>query len=374
MTHSTHTSLTRVGVIGCGDISAQYLETLSKYEAVSATTLSDLDESKARVVSERWSIDRVLSPDDLFADPDIDIVLNLTVPRAHYEVAMKAVEHGKHVYNEKPLAENHEQGQALLKAAKQAGGRMGCAQDTVMGQSWQFARRLLDAGEIGEIVGGVMNMQNAGMEMWHPNPRFFYSRGGGPVMDMGPYFIHAIVMMLGPVVSVTALSRKSFNERVVTSQPNSGMIIPVEVDTHCAAILELGTGAFITMMMSFDCQGTQMPDVEIYGTESSLGIHTPNNFVVRPDGSENIYTKGKADHDWVTREPKGGAIVNGRGMGLADMSQAIIENRPHRASGEMALHALEVMVSIERSSNERRTVEIESTVDRPDPLPDGWSF
>ncbi|MEM1167133.1 MAG: Gfo/Idh/MocA family oxidoreductase [Planctomycetota bacterium] len=373
VTSQTTTSLARIGVIGCGDISRQYFDTFAKFDDVRVVAVADLNAERATSTAEKWLVPRVLSTDDLYDDPEVDIVVNLTVPRAHHEVSMRVVGAGKHVYSEKPLAESMEQGKELIEAARARGVRVGCAPDTVMGGSWQLARRFVDSGELGEIVGGLLHFQCPGHESWHPSPEFYYQRGGGPVMDLGPYFVHALVMLLGPVARVSAHGDRSFSERVITSEPKKGTRVPVEVDTHVAATLELCSGTFVTMMASFDVPASKAPDVEIYGTEATLSMHTPNDFLPKPNGTGIIEVRHKSEQDWVQHDVEGVMpAINGRGMGLVDMARSIAEQRPHRASGELALHALDVMTAVERSSIERTTIDIETTTDRPEPLDAGW--
>ncbi|USN98658.1 MAG: Gfo/Idh/MocA family oxidoreductase [Phycisphaeraceae bacterium] len=361
----------RIGVVGCGNISGQYFRTLARFANVTVAAVCDRDGARARAAAEKWGVPRVLTLDKLLDDPEIDAVLNLTTPDAHHEVALRAIAAGKHVYNEKPITSTLDEARDLLAAAGDRGLRIGCAPDTVLGSTWQTVRALIDRGELGVVVGGQLTMVYAGPEWWHPDPEFYYKPGAGPVLDMGPYFIHALVMLLGPVARVTARTRRTHARRRINSEPKRGEMVDVEVDTHATAILELESGPIVTMLMSFDVPASRNRDIEIYGSAATLAVHSPNDFEPAAGGL-GIELRRVDGQAWEPVDLTGGPAVNGRGLGIAEMASAIAEDRPHRASGELALHALEVMLAVGQSSEEGRSIDIVSRPPRPEPLPDGW--
>jgi len=295
----------------------------------------------------------------LLADPGIDLVLNLTTPDGHAPVALAAVENGKHVYNEKPLTISREDGRKLLDMAAENGVRVGGAPDTFLGGGLQTCRKLIDDGVIGEPVAATAFMMHHGHESWHPDPAFYYQHGGGPLFDMGPYYLTALISMLGPVARVSAMAKASFPTRTVSSEPKRGAVIPVETPTHISASLEFAQGAVGTMIMSFDVWDHGCPLLEIHGAEGSMALPDPNEFggpvrVKRADGTR-----------WQTRRLAFGHTENCRGLGLADMAAAIREGRPHRCSAELTCHVLDVMHAILESAGNGRHAALESTCERP---------
>ncbi|MEM9082637.1 MAG: Gfo/Idh/MocA family oxidoreductase [Planctomycetota bacterium] len=380
---STTTATTTVGVIGCGNIVAQYMETLSKFTNVKVCAVSDLVRDKAEAVREKWSIEKAITVDELLADPSIDIVLNLTIPLAHDEVTRNALNAGKHVYSEKPLTDSFETARELIELADSKNLALGCAPDTVMGSTWQLAREIIDSGEIGEIRGALASMQSPGPEHWHPSPAFYYDHGGGPVMDMGPYYIHALVTLLGPINTVAAMARKSSETRSVPEgAPAGGLKMPVNIKTHASALLAFDAGFFATCFMSFDVQHSRVPDIEIYGSKGTMEIHTPNNFAKENDPGLGLVTLRMRDPlafqaEETVVERAAGPAVNGRGIGVADMAQAINEQRPLdtiRASGKLALHALEVMEAVPRASDTQAAQKMTTTCARPEAVANGWVY
>jgi predicted dehydrogenase len=304
-----------------------------------------------------------MSVDALLADPAIEIVVNLTVPLAHVEVGLRAVAAGKHVHSEKPLGIDVAEARRLLDAAAARGVRVGSAPDTFLGGAHQTCRRLIDDGAIGQPLAGTAFFMCPGHERWHPSPGFYYLRGGGPVLDMAPYYVTDLVNLLGPVARVAAITGRARATRTVTSQPLAGSTIPVEVATHAAATLAFVSGPIVTMVMSFDVPRHRHRPIELYGSEGSMAVPDPNWF----GGQIEI---GTAAGDWrpaITEH----AYANGnfRIIGVADMAHAIRRNRPHRASGELALHVLEVMEAVQRSSDEGRHIAIDSRPERPAMLP-----
>jgi predicted dehydrogenase len=354
-----------VGFVGVGNICGQYIRGCRQFEILHIAAVSDLDMNRARAVAEEHDIPRACTVEELLADPDIDIVLNLTIPAAHAAVSLSAIEAGKHVYSEKPLALIMADGRAILEAAIDKGVRVGCAPDTFLGGGLQTCRKLIDEGAIGEPVAATAFMMSGGPESWHPNPFFFYEVGAGPLFDMAPYYLTALVNLLGPVAGVSALARLSFPERIATSEALFGQRIPVHTPTHVAGLLDFAAGSVGTMITSFDIPGgSLLPRIEIYGSEGTLSVPDPNTF----KGPVRLQRAGKKEWQDI---PLAHSSDVGRGIGLADMAYAITSGRPHRAGGDLAYHVLENMESLLRASDEGRYLPIESTCARPQPLPLG---
>jgi predicted dehydrogenase len=355
-------SATRVGIIGCGNISGIYLVNCCKLPGLELAACADLDMGRARAKAAEHGI-RAETVDDLLADPEIDLVVSLTVPAAHAEVNQRALRAGKHVYTEKPLATRRADGAAVLALARERGLRVGSAPDTFLGGGLQTCRKLIDDGAIGEPVAAVAFMTGHGPEGWHPDPEFFYKPGAGPMFDMGPYYLTVLVSLLGPIVRVTGSTRISFPERTVGSGPKQGQKIVVETPTHVAGVLDFAGGAVATIITSFDVWAANLPRIEIHGSEGSLSVPDPNTF----GGPVRIRTAG--DKEWREVALTHGHTENSRGLGVADMAAAIREGRPHRASGELALHVLDVMVAFEEASTSGRHVAITGGPARPEPSP-----
>jgi predicted dehydrogenase len=352
----------RIGIVGLGVISRAYLETLVPSSEVEITAVADLDRERAEGVAATLPAARALNVDELVASPDVDVVLNLTTPAAHAEVCLAAIAQGKDVYTEKPLAATLEDAQRIIAAAREAGVRVGCAPDTVLGTGIQTARAVIDAGEIGMPVAATAVMATPGHERWHPNPDFYYLPGGGPLLDMGPYYVSALVQLLGPVVAVVGASSRLRPERVIATGPRAGTPVPVEVDTHVSGILTHASGVLSTITTSFDAVGTTAAPIEVHGTEASLTAPDPNRF----DGDVTLRRLG-AD-DWLPIDPRAGYRDSARGIGLLDMIRTP-EEADGRASGAMGLHVLDVMTAVLQSAASGTRVETTSTVDRPDAVP-----
>ena len=354
-----------IGFVGVGNICGQYVRGCRQFEILEITAVSDLDMDRARDVAGEYGIPRACTVEELLADPAIDIVLNLTIPAAHAAVSLQAIEAGKHVYSEKPLALTTGDGRAILEAAAQKGVRVGCAPDTFLGGGVQTCRKLIDDGAIGVPVGATAFMMSGGPESWHPNPFFFYEVGAGPLFDMGPYYLTALVNLFGPIAGVSALARKSFPERVATSEAHYGRRIPVHTPTHVASLLDFDAGPVGTMITSFDINGgSQLPRIEVYGSEGTLSVPDPNTF------TGPVRLKHAGEKEWQDVPLTHSSDV-GRGIGVADMAYAIRSGRPHRASGDLAYHVLENMESLLKASEEGHYLPIESTCARPDALPVG---
>ena len=345
----------RVGIIGIGQISGQYLTALPRLTNLELTAAADLDPARAVPGV------RTLTPDELFAADDIDIVLNLTIPAAHHDVALAAIAAGKSVYGEKPLAATTAQASEILAAAEKAGVAVGCAPDTVLGTGIQTARAVLDAGEIGRPIAATAFMTTPGHERWHPAPEFYYQPGGGPLLDMGPYYLTALVTLLGPVRRVVGMS--------ATPQPTrttiAGKTFPVEVATHVTGVLEHANGALSTLLMSFDVWAADLPRIEVYGTGGSLSVPDPNNF----HGPVRVFRAGA--ETWTDQPESGGYPNAARGYGLADLARAVRTGGTPRANGRLAFHVLDVLESLLTAAETGTSITITSDADRPAPVPFG---
>jgi predicted dehydrogenase len=353
-----------VGIIGCGVISGAYLKAASAFPILDIRALADLNPQAAKARGKEFGVNAV-SVDELLRDPEIEIVLNLTVPKAHVEVAMQALEAGKHVHSEKPLGITTAEARPLMALAAKKKLRVGSAPDTFLGGAHQTCRLLIDEGKIGTPIAGTAFFMCPGHERWHPAPAFYYLKGGGPMLDMGPYYITALVNLLGPVASVAGAASRIRDERLITSEPLNGTRIPVEVSTHVAGTLIFASGALVTIAMSFDVARHRHRPIELYGSEGALSVPDPNYF-----GGTIEFATGKRDWQEV-RTKHIYADGNYRIIGVADMAHAIRLDRPHRASGELAYHVLEVMQAFQLSSDRRRHVDIKSRPERPAMLPLG---
>ena len=354
----------KIGIVGCGNISPIYFKNCNTYPGLEVVACADLDVSRAEARAQEYGVPKACSVDELLQDPEIDLVINLTIPAAHAEVALKALNAGKHVYGEKPLAVTREDGRLVLDTAKQKGLRVGSAPDTFLGGGIQTCIKLIRDGWIGEPVAATAFMMARGPESWHPDPVFFYKKGGGPMFDMGPYYLTALIAMLGPISRVAGMTRTSFPERRITSAPKYGQMIEVETPTHIAGLLEFQTGVIGTLITSFDIMGgAGLPRIEIYGSEGSLKVPDPNTF-----GGPVLYRR-KGAKDWGEIPLTHGFAENSRGIGVLDMARAIAEGRPHRANGELAFHALEAMHGFHDSSDQRSQYEMLSSCTVPEPMP-----
>jgi len=356
----------RVGVIGCGVISGIYFQNLDKFEEVDVVACADLNPALSKGVAEKYPSVQAMSTDELLADPSIDIVLNLTQPKFHHEVMKAGITAGKHVYGEKPLSVEFEESVELMTLAEKAGVRVGCAPDTFLGAGIQTCRDLIDQGAIGEPIAATAFFTSHGVESWHPSPGFYYERGGGPMLDMGPYYLTALVNLLGPAKSVSGSARISFPERTITSEPLNGTKIKVETPTHISGTVDFASGAIATVLTTFDTWGAKLPFIEIYGSEGSLSVPNPNNF----GDPVQVLTRSKGEwEDVPISRPFG---ENSRGLGVADMASSISSGEPHRASGALASHVLEILHAFGRSADSGQRVELTTTCERPAPLPEDF--
>jgi predicted dehydrogenase len=356
---------TKVGVIGCGNISGIYLEVGQTFEILEIAAVADLIPERAQAQAEKYGIARACSVAELLADPEIKIVINLTIPNAHAEVGQMVVEAGKSVYNEKPLTISREDARRLLETARANGVRVGSAPDTFLGGGLQTCRKLIDDGWIGEPVAATAFMLCHGHESWHPSPEFYYQVGGGPMFDMGPYYLTALVALMGPVQRVSGSTRVTFPQRTITSKPKYGKIVDVEVPTHVAGVLDFANGAIGTIVTSFDVWAADVPRIEIYGTRGTLSVPDPNGF----GGPVRVRQAGSSD--WSEIPLTHGYAKNTRSIGVADMAYGLRTGRPHRANGKMAFHVLDIMHAIHDAAKEGQRVEMNSTCSRPAPFPLG---
>ena len=353
-----------IGIIGCGNISTAYLKASRFFPILDVRAVADIDPAAAERRSSEFGVPAV-AIEALLADPAIAIVVNLTVPKVHVEVGLRAIAAGKHVHSEKPLGIAVAEARKLVDAAKANGRRLGCAPDTFLGGAHQTCRKLVDQGAIGQPLAGTAFFLCPGHERWHPNPAFYYLPGGGPMLDMGPYYITALVNLLGPVHRVAGITSRARRERLVTSEPLAGTRIPVEVATHVAGTLEFVSGPVVTIAMSFDVARHRHRPIELYGADGALAVPDPNHF----DGTIELATAAEDWHEVPIEH--GYADDNYRIIGVADMAQAIRRNRAHRANGDLALHVLEVMEAFQRSSDSSHHIAIESVPPRPAALPVG---
>lgn len=363
-----------VGIVGCGHVSGQYFEGMRRFERVlEIRACADLDVDRAATAGARYGV-AACAPEALLGDPDIEIVVNLTPPAAHAEVTARAVAAGKHCYSEKPLATNLAEARGLLEGARRRDVVVGCAPDTFLGSALQTCRRVIDEGRIGDPVAAVAFVSEHGYEHFHPNVDFFYRPGGGPLLDLGPYYVTALVHLLGPVVRVTGSARASVGERMIVAEgPRKGERVPVEVPTHATGTLEFESGVIATVLMSWDIWATNLPYIEVYGMAGSLAVPNPDEFCgiprVRCAGPEELRQPPPAPGELPWLEvPLAEAGGSTRGIGVAEMAYALRAGRPPRARGELAYHVLETLIGLETSSEAGRHVEIQSRCARPDPL------
>lgn len=355
----------KVGLIGCGNISKAYFTASKQFPILDIVACSDLNMDAARAAATEYGIAKACTVDQLLADPQIELVLNLTIPAAHVEVGLKAIEAGKHVYSEKPLGIDVANARKLIEAAKAKNLRVGCAPDTFLGTSHQTCRKLIDEGAIGTPVAATAFMLCPGHESWHPNPAFYYQPGGGPMLDMGPYYMTALVNMLGPMSRVAGITGKQITDRTIAKGDHAGEKIDVQVDDHVAGTVQFQNGTIATLVTSF---ATRFPThdgkqpITIYGTKGTLRVPDPNGF----DGPISIRCAG--DKAWREVETEH-HHPNGRSIGLADMATAIRSGREHRASGDLAFAVLEAMLGFVESSRTNGHVKLSAIATRPAMLP-----
>ncbi|GAA1449153.1 Gfo/Idh/MocA family protein [Leifsonia poae] len=356
--------MTGVGIIGAGNISDEYLRSLTTYPDVQVVGIADLDVQRARAQAEAYGVPFAGTVDELLALEAVQIVVNLTIPAAHADVALAAIAAGKHVWGEKPLTLDLAAARAVLDAAAAAGVVVANAPDTILGEGIQNAHRLLAEGAIGTPQTLLTLMQGPGPDSWHPRPQFLFARGAGPLFDIGPYYVSTMVQLLGPVASVEALGQTPRTERVIGSGPDAGTVFPVEVSTHVSVLTRFRSGVVGTSVYSFD-SGLRRQTFEITGSAGVLEVPV-SGF----DGATRMLAGDDRVADWTEIPPPG--VHRERGVGVLEMARAIRDGRAPRASGELAYHALEVMLAIEESIDSGVPVAISSTARPVDPLPIEW--
>lgn len=356
----------RVGIVGCGCISEIYIKNISQlFKNVEVTAVCDQVLEKAKAKADAYNIPNVLSLDELVACEQVDIVVNLTTPQNHFPVLKKAIEAGKHAYTEKPFTLTYKDAKELLDLAEKNHVMVGCAPDTFLGAGYQTARKVVDDGLIGKPVSAMTFDVCHGHENWHMDPEFFYQNGGGPVFDRGPYNLTALIMLLGPVKSVTGMASKAFDKRMITSEKKYGKMIDVEIPTHVASLLEFQNGTICTFTMSFDVWNSNLPKMELHGTTGSLSLPDPNTFGGEVQLSSYFCKEFKTiPYSHIYSE-------NSRGVGLSEMAQSLLDGTTSRCDAKIGAHVTEIMQAMHESAQTGKTISLESTCSRPDGLPLG---
>jgi len=372
----------RVGLIGTGRISDIYLKTCARFPELEVAVCGSLNAEEAQAKAKAYGVPKVAAPDEIIADQSIDAILNLTIPAAHAEVSLAALQSGKHVYSEKPFATSLADGRAVLDLAKQKGLLVGNAPDTFLGGRWQTVRKLLDQGVIGKPIGAMASVTTRGVERHNPNPDFYYQTGGGPLLDLGPYYLTAMVFLLGPISRVSGMARRSSDQRTIECGRRAGEQIPVDVDTHSLSMIEFQSGILASMTMSFDVWDSDTPRLEIYGTEGTICIPDPDPvhganifqgpvwYRTRAQSRWEVQPRPTGRDDWLVANNTHGHNEDSRGLGLLDLAYAAREGRAPRASGEMAYHVLEAMEGIAKAPNRGGFVELQSSCAVPPMLPE----
>lgn len=339
-----------VGVLGCGIIAHNYVRGSDAFPTFDVVACADLDGELARTFAEEHKLE-LASVDELVAAPEVDVVLNLTPPTAHAALVAATLDAGKHAYTEKPLAITIDAGRTLVHQARESGLRLGCAPDTFLGSAYEAGRCAIERGDIGVPIGASANMLTGGPEGWHPNADMFYRVGGGPLLDIGPYYVTALVSLLGPVAAASGFAAAPTIERELAVGPRAGQRFQTEVPTHVAAALRMRSGALATLTVSFEAQGRYESGMLVHGTEGTLSLPDANGF----GGDVKLQTKRG---EWTTVEYETRGDMETRGLGLHELIEAEREGRPHRASGEMAQHVLETIGAVLESAEEGVTVEV----------------
>lgn len=352
-----------VGLLGAGNISTQYLTNLARYPDVRVVAVDDLIAERARDRAETFGIAAWGGAEVVFDNADVDVVVNITPPSVHLEISEMAAQSGKHVWSEKPLGLDRTAARAMLDHAAAAGVSVGCAPDTVLGPGFQTVLRRISAGTIGAPMAGLAIMQQPGPDAWHPDPEFLFATGGGPVLDIGPYYFTSLVLGLGPVTSVTAEGGRAREVRTIMAGPRAGTRFPVEVPTTTNVLLKHASGASSVCLYSFDSGQARAGVLEFQGTEATIVAPDPNRF----GGTVLTHVGGKVVDELDVDE--GG---NGRGIGLVDLVRSLADGTPHRASGELAAHVLDIMLAVEESIITGERVPVSSGAPSVAPLPEGW--
>lgn len=353
-----------IGMVGVGSISGIYLQNLTNtFKEIKLIGVCDLIRERAEAAKEKWNVPKIYDTMyDMFADPEIDIVLNLTRPYQHFEVSKAALLAGKHVYSEKPLGASFEEGVELVRIAEEKGLMIGGAPDTFMGAGIQTCRKVIDSGMIGDVIGSACFMICHGHETWHPDPEFYYKYGGGPMMDMGPYYVTALLNLIGGVKQVTGVTKTNFPKRIITSEPHYGDVIDVDCSTHVMGMLHFDSGAVGTIITTFDVYHNEGCRFEVYGTKGTLFVPDPNGFggpvkLLRPEDGQAKELPLMFDYK-----------ENSRTLGLADFAKALETGREFRTSYKQTLHVLEILTAFDKSSKEGKTIDLTTHYERSIPM------
>ena len=371
----------RIGLVGTGRISSIYLKNCASFPEIDVVACASLNRAEAEAQANAFGVPRVCSVDDVLSDPDIDAILNLTIPAAHAEICERALAAGKHVYSEKPLATSLEDARGVLDSAADQGLLVGNAPDTFLGGRWQTVRKLIDDGLIGKPIGAMAFVGTRGVERHNPNPDFYYQQGGGPLLDLGPYYLTAMVFLLGPIARVSGVGRRSFDTRTIEFGPRHGEEIPVEVETHSLSTIEFESGAIASMTISFDIWDSDTPRFEVYGESGTICIPDPDPvhganifggpiwYRTRAQSRWEVQPRPQGRDEWLVAENVHSYNDDSRGLGLLDLAYASREGRQPRASGELAYHVLEAMQGILSAPERGGYVDLLSSCQVPDPLP-----
>ena len=374
----------RIGLIGTGRISDIYIQNCSKFDELEIVSCGSLDAEESKKKAQVYGIPTVQSPEEILADPNVDCILNLTIPASHAAVTLQALEAGKHVYSEKPIATDILDCRRILNLARSKNLKVGNAPDTFFGGRWQTVRKLLDQQVIGKPTGVMAFAGTHGVERHHPNPDFYYQTGGGPLLDLGPYYLTAMVFLLGPILKVSGMARKTFDQRVIENGNRYGEKIDVEVDTHSLSMLEFQNGTIGSMTLSFDIWDSETPRFEIYGEDGTICIPDPDPvhganifqgpvlYRTRSESRWEFQPRPKDRGDWLVAENTHGFNQDSRGVGLLDLYYAVRDDRTVRASAELAAHVSEVMHGILDAPGQGGFVAINSTCDVPEILPENF--
>ena len=373
--------IVRIGLIGTGRISDIYIENCQKFDGLEIIACASLDFNEAKAKAEQWSIPQACTPDEIFKNPDIDCVLNLTIPSAHAHISLMALEAGKHIYSEKPFVTNRKDGEAILALAQKKGLLVGNAPDTFLGGRWQTVKKMLDDGLIGKPLSASAFVGTHGVERHHPNPDFYYQKGGGPLLDLGPYYLTAMVFFFGAIAHVAGSAKRGFKKRMIENGPRKGEWMEVDIDTHINALMSFANGVEASITMSFDIWDSEMPRFEIYGENGTICIPDSDPvFGANIFGGDVLYRtietsrwthqpRPQGRDNWLIAENPFGYNENSRGLGLLDLAHAIGEKRQPRASGALALHVFDAMDAILKSASTKQFIDIEPNAPLPDPLP-----
>lgn len=352
----------KIGIVGCGNISDVYLENLKKINTLEVVACADIVPERAREKTCKFEIPNAYSVEQFFSDPEIEIAVNLTIPDVHAEITLRALNSNKSVYSEKPLAVNLEDAKNIIETANSKDLLVGCAPDTFLSGAYQKCRQIIDRGQIGRVIAAQAFMMASPPEQWHPAPEFLYQKGAGPLFDMGPYYLTALIHLLGPVKSVMASAATPFAYRVISSLPQKGSKIKVETPTYITGIMNFVAGTIGTLTTTFDAVASELPHIEIHGSKGSISLPDPNGF------GGNVRTYLQNDDSWQPMYKDSSPVGNKRGIGIADMANAHWTDKKPRANSQMAYHVLEIMHAFLESSKIGKQVEIKSTCKRPEPL------